>query len=191
MPASARLSQAFAMLRLFVGLAIPPAFATRLTMLQGGIPGIRWTPPEALHVTLRFIGEQDEGRAADIDAALSRVAAPSFALWFEGAGEFGTKRRPSLVWAGVRRDPALTALHDKIDRALVAAGLPPDDRNFHPHVTLGRLRESASVRVGRWIEQHAPFLAGPLPVPAFHLYVSHRGHDHAVYEAVRSYSLSA
>jgi 2'-5' RNA ligase len=178
------------MLRLFVGLAIPPDMAARLAMLQGGIPGIRWTPPEALHVTLRFIGEQDEGRAADIDAALSRVTASAFALWFEGAGEFGTRRRPSLVWAGVRRDPALAALHAKIDRALVGAGLPPDDRNFHPHVTLGRLRESANVRVGRWIEQHAPFLAGPLPVEAWHLYVSHRGRDHAVYEAVGSYALS-
>ncbi len=158
-------------------------------MLQGGVPGARWVPTESLHLTLRFIGEVDEGRAADIDAALTRVVAPAFELVLDGVGQFGTRRRPTILWAGVAPDPALTFLHAKVDRALVGAGMPPDDRSFTPHVTLARLGQTAIERVGRWIAQHALYRSSPLPIRAFHLFESRLGSAHAVYEAIATYPL--
>ena len=57
------------MLRLFVGIALPPQLKLRLSLLASGVPGARWVDPGNYHLTLRFIGEVDEGVASDVDAA--------------------------------------------------------------------------------------------------------------------------
>jgi len=178
------------MLRLFIAIAIPAALRPRLSLLQGGVPGARWTNPADFHLTLRFIGEVDTLEAEEIDEALHALAAPGFSLALDGVGQFGTKRAASTLWAGVAAEPALHFLHAKVDRALVAAGQPPDDRAYTPHVTLARLRQAPAERVERWLLEHAPFRAEPFPVDAFHLYQSHVGREGAVYEILESYPLA-
>lgn len=178
------------MLRLFVAIAIPAAVTRRLGPLQGGVPGARWSDPTGFHLTLRFIGEVDTLEAEEIDDALRSITAPGFDLALDGVGQFGTRRAPSVLWAGVAAQPALSFLHAKIDRALVAAGQPPDDRAYSPHVTLARLRQAPAERVARWLEGFAPFQAGPFPVEAFHLYESRMGGEGAVYEILESYPLA-
>jgi 2'-5' RNA ligase len=175
------------MLRLFVGLSLPPAVCERLAMLQAGIPGARWVAPGTFHLTLRFFGETDRGMAADLDEALSRLAFAPFALTLDGVGWFGTRRRPDALWAGVERNAALAALHDKVGRIGAAIGLAGDDRKFAPHVTLARLMAAPPDRVGRWIESHALFRAGPMPADAVHLYESRLGSAGATYAVLRSY----
>lgn len=180
------------MIRLFTALPLPESTRERLSMLQAGVPGARWIRPENLHVTLRFIGEVDEGIAADLDAALGRATAPGFELRLGGVGHFGPARKPHSLWAGVERCEALQFLHDKIDRAVVAAGLQPDDRKFRPHVTLARLRPDVRhERVGRWLEDHALFQAGPIKVDDFVLFRSHLGAEGSVYEPLAEYPLAA
>ena len=73
------------MLRLFVGLPLPPAIKNDLTLIASGIENARWIAPENLHLTLRFIGDCDEGEVEDIDAVLRSIDTPSFplALGFE------------------------------------------------------------------------------------------------------------
>jgi 2'-5' RNA ligase len=177
------------MFRLFVAIAIPAVLRQRLALLQGGVPGARWTNLADFHLTLRFIGEVDALEAEEIDEALRAVAAPGFTLAPDGVGHFGTKRAATILWAGVGAEPALRFLHAKIDRALVAAGQPPDDRSYAPHVTLARLRQAPAERVERWLLEHGPFRADPFPVDAFHLYQSHLGREGAVYEILESYPL--
>ncbi|MGK9165706.1 RNA 2',3'-cyclic phosphodiesterase [Inquilinus limosus] len=177
------------MLRLFVAIAIPAALRPRLSMLQGGVPGARWTDPADFHLTLRFIGEVDTLEAEEIDEALHAIAAPGFSLALDGVGQFGSRRAASTLWAGVATEPALHFLHAKVDRALVAAGQPPDDRAYAPHVTLARLRDAPVERIGRWLQEHGLFRADPFPVDAFHLYQSHVGREGAVYEILESYPL--
>jgi len=62
------------MLRLFVGFALPPEIKLRLSLIAAGVPGARWVDPGNYHVTLRFIGEVDEGLATDIDEVLAEMA---------------------------------------------------------------------------------------------------------------------
>src|SRR6185295_8058803 len=69
-----------AMIRLFTAIEIPETIRVRLSLLQGGVPGARWTPIENLHLTLRFIGEVDERTATDIDDVLNDLRAPAFEL---------------------------------------------------------------------------------------------------------------
>lgn len=177
------------MIRLFVGLELPEAVAARLAVLGGGIPGARWVEARNLHVTLRFIGEVEEGLAAELDEALAALAAPGFELVLDGFGAFGGRRLHTL-WAGVERVPALVHLRDKVETAVVRLGLPSEPRKFSPHVTLARLRGTPAGRVHAFIAGTSPFHLGPWPVDHFTLFRSHLSRNGADYERLERYRLS-
>jgi len=179
------------MIRLFVGLGLPDDLRRRLAGLNGGVPGARWIAAENLHVTLRFIGEVDRDHAADIDAALTAVAAAPFDMRLQGIGTFGKGRKLHSLWVGVESEPALTALHAKVDRALVGAGIKPDDRKFMPHVTLARLKTAKPHRVDEFIAAYGPFAADPVAVRSFTLYSSLLSKNGATYRPEAEYPLVA
>jgi 2'-5' RNA ligase len=176
-------------MRLFAAIELPERVRQSLAMLSGGIPGARWVEPDSYHVTLRFIGEVDNGQAADIGAQLAELAAPSFDLELSGIGQFNTGGRPRVVWVGVQSSPALSHLARKIDRAIAAAGLPPEDRNFAPHVSIARLRNAAMPRVARYLSEHALFRASIFTVKHFTLFESLQGNDRPVYVPLADYPL--
>ena len=137
----------------------------------------------------RFIGEVDEGVAADIDEALGRLQARRFTLQLAGTGVFGGAR-PRALWVGVERPPELVALRDKIEQALIRLGLEPESRKFAPHVTLARLRDPALHQVTEFLAAHAQFRAAPLPVEHFSLIASFPTKAGSIYEDQADYPLS-
>lgn len=177
------------MLRLFVGIEFPPELKLHLSMLETVIPGARWVDPGNFHLTLRFIGEVDEGVAADIDEALLRLRARRFTLQLAGTGVFGGGK-PRALWVGVERHPELVALRDKIEKALIRIGLEPEQRKFAPHVTLARLREPVLDKLGEFLAANAQFRAAPLPVEHFSLIASFPTKAGSIYEDQAEYPLS-
>jgi RNA 2',3'-cyclic 3'-phosphodiesterase len=176
------------MLRLFVGIEFSPELKLRLSLLQSGIAGAKWVDPGNFHLTLRFIGELDEGTAADIDAALLRLKARPFSLQLAGVGTFGGDK-PRQLWVGVEREPALGALQGKIEQALMRVGLPPEPRKFTPHVTLARLRDPKRADIQQFLAAHAQFRAEPLRVERFSLIASYPTKAGSVYEDQADYEL--
>jgi len=177
------------MLRLFVGIGFPPELKLRLSLLQTPLPGARWLDAGNLHLTLRFIGEVDEGVAADIDEALARLKGRRFMLQLAGAGVF-TNEKPRTLWVGVERSAELSALRDKIEHALIRAGLPPEPRKFAPHVTLARLQNPALDPLRDFLAVQAQFRAVPLPVDRFSLIASFPTKAGSVYEDQADYPLT-
>ena len=177
------------MLRLFVGIEFPPELKLHLSMLETVIPGARWVDPGNFHLTLRFIGEVDEGVAADIDEALMRLRARRFTLQLAGTGVFGGGK-PRALWVGVERHPELVALRDKIEKALIRIGLEPEQRKFAPHVTLARLREPVLDNLSEFLAANAQFRAAPLPVEQFSLIASFPTKAGSIYEDQADYPLS-
>ena len=173
------------MLRLFVGIGLSPELRLRLSTLCVGVPGARWVDAGNLHVTLRFIGEVDEGAAADIDEALLQIRAQHFALTLAGVGHFGMR----MLWAGVERNPALNHLQEKVESAIVRLGFPPEGRRYAPHVTLARLKGVADARLHAFLAEHALFRAEPFPVDAFSLVASYLTKSGAIYEDQADYKL--
>jgi len=176
------------MIRLFVALELPENVRTRLSMLQGGVPGARWASDEQLHLTLRFIGEVDDNVAHDIDDALAAIRAPAFTLELAGVGEFGNKN-PRALWAGVRNSDALLHLQKKVETALQRIGLPAEERKFSAHVTLARLKAASREKVVQFLTHHALFASGPFEVDHFVPFSSHLGSGGSVYHAERTYPL--
>ena len=176
------------MLRLFVGIGFPPELKLRLSLLCSGIPGAKWVDPGNFHLTLRFIGEIGEDIAADVDEALCRLRARRFTIQVAGTGVFGGEK-PRSLWAGVERTPELVGLRDKIETALIRAGLPPESRKFAPHVTLARLRNPPLDKLRQFLSAHAQFRAEPLAVEGFSLIASFQTKAGSVYEDQAEYPL--
>ena len=129
--------------RIFTGLEIPSAVAQSLAMLRGGLPGARWIDPENYHLTLRFIGDIDDGLAREIADMLNSVRRMSFELRLEGLASFGG-RKPRAVVATAAPTPALLELQAEQERMMQRVGLEPEGRKYTPHVTLARLRDTSS-----------------------------------------------
>lgn len=173
------------MLRLFVGIELPPELKLLLSLLCAGVPGARWVDPGNYHLTLRFIGEVDEGLASDIDAALAQIRAPRFDLALAGVGHFGDR----MLWAGVDKSPPLVHLRDKVESALVRLGLAPETRRYAPHVTLARLRNTSAAKLHSFLAEHALFRSEPFPVDRFNLIASYLTKSGAIYEDQADYAL--
>jgi 2'-5' RNA ligase len=174
--------------RLFVAIRPPEPVRARLLALMGGVAGARWQDEDQLHLTLRFIGEVDRHQAADIDAALAAVRHAPFALALDGVRSFERRGEPTTLWAGVTPHAPLKSLHQKVDQAIVRAGLEAEHRAYTPHITLARLpRGAGSVRA---FLEAAGGVSGPeFEVKEFCLYASRLTPAGAVYTVLERYRL--
>ena len=80
-------------------------------------------------------------------------------------------------------------LNRRMETALAKAGVAPDTRKFHPHITLARLKGGASRHVGDFEVQHALFKMHEIPVEGFHLYSSRLTPEGAIHTVEESYYL--
>jgi RNA 2',3'-cyclic 3'-phosphodiesterase len=138
--------------RVFLALPLDDETRHALAMvirraLPEGIPG-RPVRPEEWHVTLRFLGEVDEPTVDRVMAALEGAQlGPAFTMRLGGLGAFPKASAAQVLWVGLHEGAEqATALAERADEALVAAGLDPQDRPYRPHLTVSRLRPSESVR---------------------------------------------
>jgi 2'-5' RNA ligase len=177
------------MIRLFVALEMTRSAAEALAALCEGLPGARWSLDDAFHLTLRFIGEVDHATFDDVLFALGEIEADAFELALAGVGHFPPRGPPRVVWAGVRANPVLAALQARVEGAVVRAGLPPEARNYSPHITLARLRAPPLERVQAYLARHALFAVEPFAVEAFHLYSSRMTSEGSQYRIEASYPL--
>lgn len=109
----------------------------------GATPGLRWEDPSKLHVTLKFLGNV----GLDVLEALSRRLSDalryrsSFDIIYEGLGAFPSFERPRIFWLGVRDPQPLIALQREVEAITRTMGFAEDERPFHPHITLARIRQ--------------------------------------------------
>lgn len=136
------------MLRLFVAIELDEAILQALGDLQTqlrkrGLDNLRWTRPEGIHLTLKFLGETPEERVPEIIEAVARGVGGHRrqTLSLGKLGTFGGRSSPRVLWVDLTGDiDALAALQASIDRELAALGFEKEDRRFRPHLTLARVR---------------------------------------------------
>jgi 2'-5' RNA ligase len=124
----------------------------------------KWVPPQNMHVTLRFLGNISEAQVPAIRETLGPVVLrhAAFLAGLRGIGAFPDPRRPSVLWIGVSEGgDAFQALAADVGRALDGLGFPEEDRPFHAHLTLARLRRGAPpCDLGAVLEEQAAADAG-------------------------------
>ena len=174
--------------RLFVALDLPERAREALAAWRAGAlddPGLRLVPPEALHVTLAFLGHLPEDEIARIVSLIEPPALEPPVLTALGVKPV-PPRRPRLFALDLADDgDRATAVQASVAGALARAGLyEPEQRPFWPHVTLARVRKGARVRVA----DAPPPPAEPWRVPALTLYRSRLSRAGAHYEALRRWT---
>lgn len=151
-----------------------------------GIPG-KIAPTENWHLTLRFLGKVDQVGYERFLAGLQHVEAePSFPISVDRFGAFPRAKRATVVWVGIDNgESELSILNQIAEDAAVDAGLEPEDRPFHPHITLSRVRPPADVR---WLEAEDVDLRWRCDRVV--VFQSHLGGGPARYEPLETFHLS-
>lgn len=156
------------MVRTFVALLIPPAWAEYLGRISQDLAerttGLSWVKPANLHVTLRFLGDLGDSGVSRAGDAVRRGAegVPAVPAALGALGGFPNLARPRVVWVGLSRgvDEAI-ALAGAVNGALRDAGFGRPDKPFRAHLTLARVREGA-----RGLAALSEYAPPPAPEPA-------------------------
>lgn len=154
------------MARLFSAIELPEETKAELHRLHVPIPGARWVPQEDYHLTLRFAGDIDNGRAREFADNLASIVMDAFQIRLVGVGAFGGND-PSTVFAEVEPNDKLDALVRAHEKAARNAGLPAEKRPFKAHITLARLSHSNAEAVARYLTRFSGYRSEPIFVSQF------------------------
>jgi 2'-5' RNA ligase len=155
-------------------------------------PSARWVRLAGAHITLKFIGHVPDEQAELISAALAEVRMAPLELRFAGLGFFPNARRPRVLWAGAEAGQALATLSADIEMALARLGIPRENREFKPHLTLARFDSRDALNDLRpAVEDQQRTEFGRTTIEHFHLYRSVLKQTGAEYTRLQSYPISA
>lgn len=137
------------MIRSFLAIEVPVPVQKRIEKIQEDFkssdPDVRWVSPDKIHLTLKFFGDIEESK---VDSIMSSIEKPvqstqPFQLKVHGTGAFPNPKNPRIVWVGLTEGKeALSHLQRQLESSLEKVEFPPEDRSFHPHLTLGRVKSS-------------------------------------------------
>ncbi len=141
--------------RVFCAIELPEtvrkAVLQRIAQLKEAVPDAKasWSRDTNLHLTLKFLGELPQTSVPNISTAASRAVggiAP-FSVRLEQTGAFPKQGQPRVLWIGINDlTGELGKLHARLEDESTKAGFARDDRHFHPHLTLARLRQPRHAR---------------------------------------------
>jgi 2'-5' RNA ligase len=184
-------------MRLFVSVDLPPELADAVAAVQAefeGASGLDFTDPEQAHVTMKFLGETPKRRLEAVAEALDEAVAAAdlepFEATFEGLGVFPSLDYISVLWLGVGQGhEAFTQLQAPIEDRLVDLGFDPEDHEFTPHVTLGRMKHAGGKELVQELVQNENPTVGTMTVEEVRLTESTLTSDGPVYETRHRSSL--
>ncbi len=167
-------------MRAFIAIDFDDAVIRQLadlqTRLRQRLPSLKWVRPDQLHLTVKFLGEMDDSRVAEIGEALTAIAtnrAP-FAVRLKSVGCFGPRGSVRIIWVGVKdATGALQRLAADCDAAMASLGFPREERPFSAHLTLARNKNPHLSRdIHRAIEGDRNAIFGEQTIAAIALYQS-------------------
>jgi RNA 2',3'-cyclic 3'-phosphodiesterase len=137
--------------RAFIAIALPGDVHAELSRLQDAFrrafaapprsDEIRWTRPEGIHLTLKFLGQISDDQAQAVASALEALDGfEKFSVEVRGFGFFPDVRRPRVFWAGLEAPPALARLASQVEDSMAGLGFVRESRPFAPHLTLTRFK---------------------------------------------------
>jgi 2'-5' RNA ligase len=180
------------MLRLFIAIDFPDEINQQLIALCRGIDKAKWIKPGQVHLTMRVIGDSFDDQTELLKLALREIEQPAFEITLQGVGTFpppDKRGRPKVLWVGIKEGSPLLEYQQKIEQAVQNAGYKPEERPFHPHVTLARFRKHPGKELEEWLQKHKEFQAGPIQVNELHLISSKLTPDGAIHKAIESFPL--
>ncbi|MGA9119372.1 MAG: RNA 2',3'-cyclic phosphodiesterase [Bacteroidota bacterium] len=139
-------------LRLFIALETPTPVKERvlevIETLRSSHADVHWEPGANLHSTVKFLGPTSPDLVAVLTETLGAIGRqhPPLSLSYQSIGFFPNARSARVIWIGILDpDDGLHNLQRAIDLGLAPFGFATETREFHPHLTLGRIRSSRNL----------------------------------------------
>lgn len=139
-------------MRTFIALLLPPQIKTKIALLVSSLSSlpinIKWVEEENYHLTLKFLGELPKPKIEEIEIALANILSKEspFSLNYGGWGIFPNRKKPRVIWLGLGGNiKKLQDLQKTLEQTCAACGLPKENKPFHPHITLGRIRSAENI----------------------------------------------
>jgi len=138
-------------LRCFIAIEIPETIRRsiddNIAVLKNSGAEVKWVACENIHLTLQFLGETEEALIPKIKEALNKILSPylPFYIRISNVGCFPDGRRPRVIWVGVEGSQPLINLCKDIADAMEGLGYKKEERNFTPHVTIGRVKSNRNI----------------------------------------------
>jgi len=135
-------------MRCFLAIELPDEVRRQLAALQDRLRlrlrGIRWTRTDQIHLTLKFLGEVGDAQLPDVRRLAGRIAAnyPPMNLHLQTTGCFPPAGSAHIVWVGMPAPPPhLLDCQRACENGYADLGFPPENRPYHPHLTIGRVND--------------------------------------------------
>ena len=167
------------MIRAFIAIEIPgdlrDALASTVSELEKLHIDARFSRPESIHLTLKFLGDIEESRIGEIENALRELLQDrtAFSIRVGGLGAFPYLANPRVVWVGVDGGTALQELQHDVEVGLSKLGFPPEKRAFTAHLTLARVKSRRNVAaLIHYVESAESGDLGEFEARQLHLYQS-------------------
>lgn len=181
------------LMRAFVAIDLPEGVRDHIAALQAALPVGQPVKAENLHLTLAFLGEQQETLIEEAHHSLQRITAPEFDLKLSGLDTFGGED-PKILFVGSEKNEPLGHLRKLVRSAMHGVGIQLKRERFRPHVTLARFRRGMSLydveRLRRFLSHYGDFDLEPFGVTSFTLYRSKLRPEGAMHEELARYDLS-
>lgn len=140
------------MIRVFLAVELSSGIRENLFSLQQELkkilPPINWVRPESIHLTLKFLGYVELSRISQLLLALEPIGKKQhgFSIEVQGVGVFPQVKHPRIFWVGVTgKTHALQELVLEIEAVLEPLGFPPEEKPYHPHLTLARIKRDNAI----------------------------------------------
>ncbi|HSW57655.1 MAG TPA: RNA 2',3'-cyclic phosphodiesterase [Dehalococcoidales bacterium] len=170
-----------AQIRAFIAIEIPAEIKIHLKVLQdqikpAGIKSVKWVEPANLHLTLKFLGNISPSQIQPVITAMQSAVqfSHSFHLQIDSLGAFPDLNRVQVIWSGLKGElDTLLKLQKSLDDQLARVGFVAEKRPFSAHLTLGRMRENATLfdrqNLGKKIRSCNPGSSPLFKVSTLHL----------------------
>lgn len=180
-------------MRAFVAIDLPEEIRGELARWQRVLapvcPEARWTRPQGIHLTLKFLGEISSEQVVRVTDTLGRLGTVEpFSIEVRGFGFFPDARRPRVFWAGVNAPETLGVLASRVEEAMEKLGFAREQRAFNPHLTLARFKEPRpQLELAAAIEKQREVNLGSFEASEFFLFESKLSPRGAEYRRVAQF----
>lgn len=187
------------MLRAFIAITLPTTLQHAVAEVREVLQPLhfpwRWVTPAQIHLTLRFLGNVPAEQVTTIAQAMACAVQghTAFTLRAQSLGCFPHPSRPRVLWVGLA-DPsqALARLNERLTASLIPVGFPPEDRPFHPHLTLARAQTGGrSPQLWPILQAYQNRCFGEFAVTQLHLFQSELRRGGALHTVLRSVTLQS
>lgn len=184
-------------IRSFVAIELPKELKKRIDDYQRQLKPLcrhtRWVKSDSLHITLKFLGEQEADLIQRVQQNLEHVSGvfSPFQITIKEFGAFPGKRNPRVLWLGVISEPLqqLYQLFQFVENDLHGLGFPKEKRRFSPHLTLARVKQPGNFEALWKFVQNNPFEPFPFEVKEIVLMRSFLKPQGTEYKALAKFSL--